>query len=494
MPGWIIAMFAIGGLLVVRDMAFTVLRTRKGRVESEIYDKHPQKEQMEQYAHSFQKLANTFYSMPYRKDHLSNQEKDEILKQLQEELCDGCAKFDSCWRLCYHLNYQQACDLIGTLEEGDPDQITRAQGDWMIHCIDGAHYLDRMKQLFFHSRQALVWNNKLIENRLAVAEQLGEVANIMQKTAEDIYSISTVPDNLEDQVTKVLRKQHVIVKKMWMLEKPEDKIQIYVTMRARAGQCVTLHEIANILSKICGTTLRAVKEGHTIINGEYNTVLFIEDVNFRVLYGVAKVTKANESISGDNYICTDDGGRFVMCLSDGMGSGLDANKESEAVVDLMEQFISSGFSKEAAAKMINSALVLQRSDGMFSTVDLCSLDLYSGVCEFLKAGAATTFIKRDQWVETITSTSIAAGLVQQLDFDTASKKLYNGDYLIMVTDGVLDALPLSEEEDTMKEIIMQIHSTTPKEVGRAILERVMAYCGYKAKDDMTVLVAGVWEK
>lgn len=79
MPGWILAMLSIGGLLIVRDMAKTVFRTRKSRMESEIYDKHPQKEQMERYAHSFQRLANTFYSMPYRKEHLSNGEMEEIL-------------------------------------------------------------------------------------------------------------------------------------------------------------------------------------------------------------------------------------------------------------------------------------------------------------------------------------------------------------------------------------------------------------------------------
>lgn len=494
MPGWILAMLSIGVLLIARDMAKAVFRTRKSQMESEIYEKHPQKEQMERYAHSFRKLANTFYNMPYRKEHLSGGEQKAILDHLRREICAGCGKYDSCWQLCYHLNYQQACDLIGALEEGDPERLNRAQGDWMLHCINGTRYLEELRRHFQQSWQALVWNNKLIENRLAVAEQLNEVAAIMQKTAEDIYSISTVPENLEEQVRKTLRKQHIIVRKMWMLEKPKEKIQIYITMRARTGQCVTLHEIARQLSKICRMNMTAVQEGHTILKGEYATVLFTQDVNYRVLYGVAKVTKEHEKISGDSYVCTDGDGKFVMCLSDGMGSGLDANRESETVVDLLEQFLDSGFSKETAAKMINSALVLQRNDGMFSTVDLCSVDLYSGICDFLKAGASTTFIKRNQWVETITSTSIAAGLVQQLDFDTTSKKICSGDYVIMVTDGVMDALPLSKEEETMKEIILQIHSTTPKEFGRNILERVMSYCGYEARDDMTVLVAGIWEK
>ena len=175
-------------------------------------------------------------------------------------------------------------------------------------------------------------------------------------------------------------------------------------------------------------------------------------------------------------------------------SGMEACRESETVVELLEQFMESGFSQETAAKMVNSALVLKGQEGMFSTVDICAVDLYTGICNFLKAGAASTFIKRDHWVESITSESLAAGLVQQIDFETASRKLYHGDYLIMMTDGVLDALPGQKEEETMKEIIMDVHEDAPKDFGRGILERVLGYSDYRARDDMTVLVAGVWKK
>ena len=100
----------------------------------------------------------------------------------------------------------------------------------------------------------------------------------------------------------------------------------------------------------------------------------------------------------------------------------------------------------------------------------------------------------EEGVERISSESLAAGLVQQIDFETASRKLYHGDYLIMMTDGVLDALPAQKEEETMKEIIMDVHEDSPKDFGRGILERVLGYSDYRARDDMTVLVAGVWKK
>ncbi len=490
----IIAMLGIIAVLVIRDMAKTVLSGRKDRGLSEIYEHHPQKEQMEKYAASFQKLANSFYNMPFRKEHLTAPEVEEIFDKMQKGICSRCPKAESCWNLCFHLTYQQGCELLNALEDGEQEHIALAFGDWVEHCINGAKFLEEIRGQYVRARQDLLWNNRLIENRLAVAEQLGEVAHIMQMAAEDIHSRPGVPHELEEQARKTLKKQHVVVKKMWMLEKPEDRLKIFVTMRVRGGQCVTVGEIARQLSAICDTRLIAAKEGRNVLNSDYTTVFFTEDTNYRVLYSAAKVTKDKETVSGDSYTCCDEDGQLVMCLSDGMGSGLAASRESEAVVELLEEFITSGFSRETAAKMINSALVLQRSDGMFSTVDLCSLDLYTGVCSFLKAGAATTFIRRDQWVETISSTSLAAGLVQQLDFDTSVKKLYDGDYLVMVTDGVLDALPLKQEEETMKEILLNIHSTSPREFGRAVLERVLSYCEYRARDDMTVLVAGVWKK
>lgn len=116
------------------------------------------------------------------------------------------------------------------------------------------------------------------------------------------------------------------------------------------------------------------------------------------------------------------------------------------------------------------------------------------MCSFLKAGAAATFIRRDTWVESIVSTSLAAGLMQQFDFDTASRKLYDGDYLILVTDGVTDALEAGREEEIMKELILGISAQEPKEFARELLEHVLRLGGYRAKDDMTVIAARIWRK
>ena len=95
-------------------------------------------------------------------------------------------------------------------------------------------------------------------------------------------------------------------------------------------------------------------------------------------------------------------------------------------------------------------------------------------------------------MESITSESLAAGLVQQIDFETASRKLYHGDYLVMMTDGVLDALPAKEQEEQMIDIIQNTNIVNPTEFARSILSEVLKYSGEMPLDDMTILVIGLW--
>ena len=134
---------------------------------------------------------------------------------------------------------------------------------------------------------------------------------------------------------------------------------------------------------------------------------------------------------------------------------------------------------------MNTALVIGREEVRFSTIDVSLFDLYSGTCEFVKAGASTTFVKRKDSVETITSTTLPVGVIQELELETVVRKMQSGDYVIMVTDGVLDALPVGEQE-TLTDIV------NPKEMAHSILEKVLEWTEEVPVDDMTVMVVGIW--
>lgn len=341
------------------------------------------------------------------------------------------------------------------------------------------------------SKMDLLWNTRLKENRAAVAVQLNEMARIMTDTVEHIWDTRTDGD-LELHLKKKLRSMGLCVHGVLVYCQENKRQEVYLTANTRRKRCVSVKEVAAVLSGLMKKSMMPAHDSRAFVGSERMTIQFVERTHFRVLYGIEKAVKSKERVSGDNfslYQCQE--GQFIAALSDGMGSGMEAYKESELVVDLLEQFLEAGFTKETAVRMINSALLVRSDEQVFSTIDISSLDLYTGVCEFVKVGASTTFIRRENWVETISSTSLPAGVFHQLEPDTVSKKLYDGDMVIMVTDGVMDALPASHQEALMKDIIMEHDTGNPGELAAYILGRVCQYQDREPADDMTVLAVSL---
>lgn len=182
-----------------------------------------------------------------------------------------------------------------------------------------------------------------------------------------------------------------------------------------------------------------------------------------------------------------------MALSDGMGSGEIAFEESTMVVEMLEELLNAGFPVKTAIQIMNTALVIGREEVRFSTIDVSLFDLYSGECEFVKAGASTTYIKRGEQVERIQSVALPIGVIQDIEIETVTKQLESGDFVIMVTDGVIDTLPASNQDELMEQFISEAQIQNPRELAHYILGKVLEYSGEMPVDDMTVLAVGMWK-
>ena len=103
------------------------------------------------------------------------------------------------------------------------------------------------------------------------------------------------------------------------------------------------------------------------------------------MYRESRESKGQGKNIGDNFSFLElERGEFLLGLSDGMGSGSMACKESEMVLDLVERFLEAGFSVETAIRMMNSAMVMKGADDLYSTVDLCKINLYTGMAKLYK--------------------------------------------------------------------------------------------------------------
>lgn len=338
------------------------------------------------------------------------------------------------------------------------------------------------------------WRARMDEHRVAVATQLTEISGIMEGAMRRAYDTrEDVP--LERYLRKRLSKKGILLKNAYVYENEKKRKEVYLNIRTKRKKCISNKEAAQVLSEVLELPMMPSHEARAFVRNEYTNTCFVEQTNFEVIYGVERCVGDQQQISGDSFsFLQKEEGQFLASLSDGMGTGLHAYQESEQVVDLLEQFLEAGFSKETAVKMINSALVLRDQGNRFSTIDISSIDLYSGVCEFLKIGAAASFIRRGSWVEAISSTSLPAGVFYKTDLEKSVRKLYDGDMIIMMTDGVLDVLPSEHQEKMMKDIILEHPTNNPKELAEYIRERVLQYKNGRFCDDMTILVIALWKR
>jgi len=138
--------------------------------------------------------------------------------------------------------------------------------------------------------------------------------------------------------------------------------------------------------------------------------------------------------------------------------------------------------------------VLQGEENSYSTLDYAMIDLYTGQLELIKIGGAATFIKRKEAVEIICEETLPAGADAHIEVESVKKQLENGDFLVMVTDGVIEYLHVKDPKETLVEIIREVKTDNAGVLAEKILEQVLIRTGGHAMDDMTVLVTGIWEK
>ena len=163
-----------------------------------------------------------------------------------------------------------------------------------------------------------------------------------------------------------------------------------------------------------------------------------------------------------------------------------------AAADRLRRDPDESLSEEFALEMIQDALLFQDRKA-FSTIDAAVISLKTGILKLLKAGGMATFIRHRNSVERIVPAALPPGCRINQQFDLKYKKLYDGDMVIMVSDGMLEFESMPEIPFRMESLIEKIKTDNAQVFADQLIEAVpVLEDGYD--DDRTVLVASIWEK
>ena len=350
------------------------------------------------------------------------------------------------------------------------------------------------------SKIGFIWKKKLDESKKNVSSQLKGVSEAISKMAEDINKKEDKFSDKKQEILKILEQKEIEIKSLEIKQTSSGRYvaEVYTdTCENPDGTECDIKKICKILSKVLEQKMIMQKQECGLrLNKESCKFTYISDDNYNVQIGSAKSTKEGSPVSGDSSLQIKlDDGKYLLALSDGMGSGPEAMKSSKIAVKMLERLLTAGFEKDVSLKLINSTLSANTEEDMYATLDIEILDLFNGNMEFIKNSACPTYVKRGRDVQLLKSMSLPTGILNDVDLVVYDYDLQDGDILVMCTDGVIDSnKEYLNKQLWLKYLLEDMETNDAQKIADIIISEAIDNDFGKQKDDMTVIVARITKK
>ncbi len=401
-----------------------------------------------------------------------------LLDAACDHVCRGCLRHKD----CHGEEFGELCDALmlcmGRLKANHSltgeDVFLAFRG----RCRQSSAMARELNRLFGAYRKRCLQKHALYENRACMGEQYRSLAELLHRTAISAGDETSFHKLAAEEVACRLQHEGIDAEDVQILRRADGGRE--VQLRCIAANDRTCRGICAVLHRVLGVSFSSAP---THRKGEY--LKFYETPRFAVTAGYACVGKGPEN--GDKILFREiAGGKFVALLSDGMGTGEDAHRESETLIALLETFLQAGFGQDVALKLINSAMLMNAACDRFATVDLCVLDRYSGEAKFVKYGAAPGYIRSGTEVRTVQASAPPVGILPLVETEDLRQTLQKGDAVVMTTDGV--ELKTGENSWIPDMLASVPEAMPPRELADQIMEKALALKGGAADDDMSILV------
>ncbi len=395
-----------------------------------------------------------------------------IFDRAANRTCAHCALRERCWQTDYEDTHDLLNGILPTLlakTEAEGADFPQRFRDKCIRLPTFVAAVGEELSAYLLRRQ---YRGRLGESRRAVCGQYGDMAKLLEETVQAMAAPLTPDPKRTRKVRQFLAGRELACDGLVFYDD-----QGHLQLRLEGGDA---WELAGETGRESLSSVLDVP----LAPGEKTApeqLVFRQREPLAALAGVAGQRKSGQKVNGDGgaWFKDDKGGLFLI-LCDGMGSGPEAQRDSQLTIHLLEQFLRAGVTPGNALKTLNRALALREEDtGSFSTIDLLTLDLYTGQGVLYKLGAAPSYLKRGGGVTRIAGKSFPAGLVTE-GFpgpDRAAFQVSPGDCLVLLTDGVP-----TEDDSWLRAELTRFDGGSPAALAQSIVSHG------DGMDDRTALV------
>ena len=408
----------------------------------------------------------------------------KVFDRAADVACVKCKKKNDCW----NKNYMDTLDALGSAaaamtERGKllPEDLPQRFAEDCAHLTEFTAAVSGELRASTYRKQ---YRSRLEESRTAAWGQYQDFETILSSVSRELGSVSGADPLSERRLVRFLRAQDIDADAS-VFRDSGGRLRAVI----ESGRLRSLTEDPAYLDKL--SSVLGVRLCRPVTGGEGRMVL-LEAEPLAVSVGIAAMRKRGESVNGDRgtYFKTDSG-ELCVILSDGMGAGRDAAKESVEAVAILEKFLRSGVEPATAMKILNSVMLLRNGEEWgFATVDLMCVDLFSGDAGFYKYGAAPSYVRTGKTVRRIAGESLAAGLItgEGAAPDVVRMRLKMGSVAVIASDGVLTGA----NDAWLRQMLLQSDDKDMKTLAREVLRAATdTVGGADGSDDMTVLAVRV---
>ena len=363
---------------------------------------------------------------------------------------------------------------------------------------DISNAVETINNSYKMSKINFICNQKINENKKTLSHQLSGVSKVIDSLAKDIDETIKEEFKEEKEKIKIMCKQKNIELLDINIKQEQNKryiINIYIEpcKKEERKEC-SIKKIEEILSKVLEEEIVIQKE-NCAKKLEQNICkqIYVSKDRYSLQIGMARAKKDDSPVSGDTSIKTKlDDGKYLIAISDGMGSGPEARKSSKIAIKMLERLLTNGFDKDSSLELINSTINLNTEEDMYATLDVAIFDLYSGNVEFIKNGACPTYVKNSKAVQLIKSLSLPAGILENIDLIVHDRDIEENDIFVMCSDGIIESNnEYQNKELWVKNILEELITDNVQKIADIILKESIDNGFGKAKDDMTIIVIKV---
>lgn len=355
-----------------------------------------------------------------------------VIDNVHDTLCFNCGRRETCWKQEYTATLEGMNALRPILEQQGHLQASDLPGQ-LSRCIHPAALCaaaNRSFALYRSRKEAHVHAEAM---RTALTEQYSAMADALSVLSEQLGR----PGNPEPY------KSGRVAAFFASLGTPPLECAVTLDDLGRARAAVTLPrtrfsspELAALAQETGRICRRDFDPPQVLSCKGMTTLLFCEKPALRAVFGTAG-TAAKGTVSGDavQQFCSPAAAQMILC--DGMGTGRPAAVDGSLAAELTARLLKAGFTAELAARLVNVALALKSDEESGATLDLISVDLYTGTARIFKAGAAPGFLVHGGRARPVGDISLPIGILGGVNGQSRVVHLAAGDYAVLVSDGLL---------------------------------------------------------